>query len=270
MFKFLFLACSILLFTACKSPKQEIPGSTKDSASNPPAQTPYIDKTEALMRMVNFDTAFAEPYFKSLNFNHAYWISSACFNAMVEKLNSSGMNGVKLYFAATPPSPYSTSLQWIATDANGNSDFGFKFDLDPSLNPGSFGIDIDKTEAQTQRETFAEKYRQQAPTNLNPGAKGTLDNVSAACWFDYGSLKEISDQLKGDASISGIHLYVAAYYDGKDDGRSNREYDVQTTLLFVATQTDATGNKLVDAWDFFKENHSLVLNHGILCPSRCN
>lgn len=280
MFKLIFMGNMLLFTLSCNTNDHpKIPGKgITDSAvvngegkkiSSAP-QSQYIDQLEALKRLVNFDTLFADKYFKSLDFKRSYWISSECFIEMVNKMGTDGLGGIKIYFGAENTPPYPTSLQWIATNKDEQSDFGYKFNLGQSSNPSTYGIDIDPKAAQTKREKFAELYRQQAPTNLSPGEKGDVDNVSTSCWFDYDALKQVSDQLKYDPTVSGLHLYIGAYYDGKDDGRQYREYDVQTTLHFVATKTDQQNKILTDDWDFLQETHSLVLNHGHLCPNKCN
>lgn len=279
MYKYALVATFIFLVAACNPIREKenseniLPG-TDTSAKNKQGNSgELIDQTETLMRMVNFDTSFAEPHFKSLDFKRSYWISAECFNALVNKMNSDGLNGIKIYFGAEPTIPHTTSLQWIATkkiNLDTISDFDFKFNLDPALTPEHFGIDLDKAIAITKREKFAELYRLQSLSNLSPGAKGTLDNVSSSCWFDFNSLKNVSEQLNSDTNISGLHLYIGAYYNGKDPGRNNRQYDVQTTLQIVATRTDLKKNLLTDDWDFIKEPILKVLNHAILCPFNCN
>lgn len=277
MIKSPLIAIMLFLLAACnpnhKNNNSDNPNFHTDSLSDQPKPGSFINKTETLLRVDKFNAAFRDPYFKSLDFKPSYWISAACFNALSDKMNSGNLSGIKIYFGATAASPHSTSIQWVATkelNRDNISDFNFRFKLNPGLNPESFGIDLDKAQAQTSRQNFALYYRLQNPSDLSAGAQASLDSVSASCWFDKLPLTNISDQIKSNNKITGLRLYIGAYYNGKDDGQKDRKYDVQTTLQIVATKTDANTNATIDDWEFLQEPPALVLNHGTLCPTRCN
>jgi|GEM_PF-6024523 len=286
MYKISLIALSVFLLTSCNH-SQNRNGAENDIVQTDtlPAQKmqpfdAYIDESETLRRIVNFDTTFQKPFFKDLDFKPCYWISKECFIAITEKMQNANLSGIRIYFGAEKEPDHSTSIQWIGTKAvppnDAEPDFSFKFALPSSLNPELYGIDLDETAAKEKRENFALYYRKQPSTNLSIGAKGILDNVSSACLFNSSTLSGVAGQIKNDHDINGLHLYTGAYYNGKDEARANRKFDVQTTLMIVATKTDQENNVLIDDWDFLKKEEQQgnqdkkVLNHATLCPNQCN
>ncbi len=125
-----------------------------------------------------------------------------------------------------------------------------------------------QTEASTLKDNFYTIYRKAR------GLPRDKDPLSESIWMSKCVYIYLREQIKNPANkIDGIRVYMGAY--GKMMGTVPGQIDPnQSTILLVPTTKSVTGEH-TDRWDLLRpakvtKKKYDALNHGELCPTKCN
>lgn len=159
--------------------------------------------------------------------------------------------------------------QWDLPDDNKNCDF---------KNFSLIGADA----AKKQVEKFSTYHRGDSTSNPR-------DNLSKAIRFNIEVMQFIRDTIKNspEKRLVDVKIINACYkkFFNNDASRANREigqkHPIQSTILIVFRWRNPATNQVEDYWKFNQTLQKLfvkekganffnVLNHGSLCPNKCN
>jgi hypothetical protein len=160
---------------------------------------------------------------------------------------------------------------WFINNFSKPSIFNIKPNLE--LNGWSNVLEDPKV-AKKYTENYATLYRElfKRDTNATNPNCFMSDSVTRGVWFDKNVIFSVAAYLwLNQKTHDGIRFHIGTYDNIRADGQCTKK---QFTLFWIGTKPSENGH--ADDWDFFpkmpefKIKPMQVVNHGQLCPQKCD
>lgn len=139
---------------------------------------------------------------------------------------------------------------------------------------GVGNILIDSATTYEYKEIFESKIRRPVLTIIN-------DKITQAVWFDRAAIKMLWEALDSNKNLDGVRFHFISYDTLLTAPGQYKPH--QTSIVIVPTNPNPTDlKKHVDNWNILKKQRLIQdsifeslklksgLNHGELCPQKCN
>lgn len=302
------IGCSILIGMSLISCNGEQGKTTTDSASADTAAAYNLESFDNAFVNVCLDaTGLAnfivdEPEGKDMitNFSGIYlkddagnairtidpitWLDAKTISAILKYLRENNNDGVRIFMGSEPnPDSQYGSDQYkhkvkvliIPTVHKASTDptkTEHLTDLKSTLDQVLSHPNIESyTSTITKKNKFDEIYRKKPGTGL-----ALKDSLSQSVWIDTCVLVAIHKLINiTSANLDGVNINLAAYKT-KDPKRPSQLYANQSTMLLIPTKPSTSGNGHENDWDAIDRLKTKIkivpgaLNHGELCPQKCD
>jgi hypothetical protein len=240
----------------------------------------------------HFDTIYKrdDSHTDARAFLNSYWIDSCTVSAIADFLRTSGQHdGIRIYFgcALQNDPAYGTdqykkkstlfifpTIKRTSTSPE-VSEHGDNLIPIPIPTTCLFRSEYIKPAGSATAEIgeFSKVYCK----STNPVAK-QKDSLSKAIWIDSCVIYFIQKTLrKNSATVDGINIRTAAYFDNFTTTIKGRFKPNQSTIIIVPSSPGATGSH-TDNWQITEDIFNVTkrikkikgaFNHGELCPKAC-
>jgi hypothetical protein len=281
-----FYLTALLSLTACGGKKEaktkedaksdttnNIQGNTDEDSPFDATCDYYVDSLKAYRMIKKYDSVFL-----TYNPTKTVWIEKQVLVGIHNFLeaNKATYDGVRFTWVKESGtitllvSPTVSSATGVQYQRHTNK-YGVPIPLAGDFNPRNIKINLPDTTAVRIINQFGKYHRMETTEGNRETAPENYRPLSASIWLHPCKIEAMYDLFTTHgAALDGLMAFSAAYYedDPRRYQRNDREFEIQSTLIFIPTRKGVPDWSVVRPEQKWKDSGGF--NHGELCPKICD